>query len=152
MLEGDEQAVAIRGDVREPAEILAHREVRRMLDFEQPVGLLLAAVLHFVPDHQQGDAAVAALTAALAPGSALVVSHSATESFKFSSAQEDVYRQRTTTPGTLRSRSEIEGLFTGLELLAPGVVWAQEWRPDPDAPGHDATRPGGFWAAVGSKP
>jgi hypothetical protein len=152
MLEGDERALAIRGDVRDAAGILGHRDVRRMLDFDQPVGLLLAAVLHFVPDHAEGNAAVATFTAALAPGSALVVSHSATESFLFSDAQEDVYRQRTATPGTLRSRSQIEQLFSGLELLEPGVVWAQEWRPDPDAPDHDATQPGGFWAGVATKP
>jgi hypothetical protein len=131
--------------------------VSRLLDFDQPVGLLLAAVLHFVPDDAQADDAVAQFVAALAPGSYVVLSHTATESFWPDGGpmtpQNDVYRRLTSTPGTVRTRSEIERFFAGLDLLDPGVVWVNEWRPDPDEPADVPNGPlgAGIWAGVGTK-
>src|SRR5439155_181908 len=81
ILEGNERATAVRADLRTPGGVLEHRGVRRMLDFDQPVGLLLVAVLHFVPDDAEVYDAVAKLVAALAPGSYLVATHAAAEAF-----------------------------------------------------------------------
>ncbi|MEV6849302.1 SAM-dependent methyltransferase [Actinoplanes sp. NPDC051411] len=151
ILEGDGLAVAVRGDVREPRAVVGHSEVRRLLDFDQPVGVIVAAVLHFVPEHQAADDAVAELIGSVASGSHFVVSHSATESFRLFTATEDVYQRRTSTPGTVRTREEVERLFTGLELLDPGVVWAQEWRPGVAVERVESPRAGGIWAGVGRK-
>jgi trans-aconitate methyltransferase len=152
ILAGDDRAVAVRGDVQEPRAVLEHPEVRRLLDFDQPIGVILAAVLHFVPEHRIADEAVAELISAVAPGSRFVVSHSATESFRLFTATEDVYQRRTSTPGTVRTREEVERLFTGLELLDPGVVWAQEWLPGATVERVESPRAGGIWAGVGRKP
>jgi hypothetical protein len=151
ILEGDGRAVAVRGDVREPRAVVGHSEVRRLLDFDQPIGVIVAAVLHFVPEHQVADDAVAELIGSVASGSHFVVSHSATESFRLFTATEDVYQRRTSTPGTVRTREEVERLFTGLELLDPGVVWAQEWRPGVAVERVESPRAGGIWAGVGRK-
>jgi hypothetical protein len=157
ILEGNQRVIAIRGDLRNPDAILDHPAVKRLLDFSQPVGLLLAAVLHFVPEDTEAYDSVAQLVAALPPGSYLVLSHSATESFRPISQRvtipEDVYRRRTATPGTVRAQSEVERFFAGLELLDPGVVWADEWRPDPDEPVElvDGQPRSGIWAGVASK-
>jgi hypothetical protein len=157
ILDGNRNAIAILADLREPQAILDHSGVRRLLDFTRPVGLLLAAVLHFVPDDPQAYAVVDHLVGALAPGSYLVASHTATETFMPITAQvpapEDVYRKRTATPGTVRTRAEVGRFFTGLELLDPGVVGADLWRPDA---GEQVTDPQarpdtGIWAAVGRK-
>jgi hypothetical protein len=157
LLEGNEQADAIRGDLRDPSGILNHPRVRRQLNFDQPIGLLLAAILHFVPDDTQAYDSVAQMVAALAPGSYLVVSAAAAESFapnnELTRAVIDVYRQRTTTSAASRSRSEIERFFTGLDLVEPGVVWLHQW-PDPGLSSEfddDPTR-SGEWAAIGRKP
>ncbi|GAA2335042.1 SAM-dependent methyltransferase [Dactylosporangium salmoneum] len=155
ILAGDERAVAVRGDLLQPRAILEHPEVRRVLDLGRPVGLILAAVLHFVPDHATAEAVTAELLAALPPGSYLVVSHTATESFTMigrSPAAEDVYQRRTATPGTVRTRAEVERLFAGLELVEPGVVWAQQWAPGTAADQPQPAGPGGIWAGVGRKP
>jgi len=155
ILDGDDRAVAIQGDVLQPQAILEHPEVRRTLDLGEPVGLLLAAVLHFVPDHARAEAVVEHLVGSLAPGSFVAVSHVATETFRLlvpdGGVAEDVYQRRTSTPGTVRTRKEVEKLFTGLDLVEPGVVWAQEWRPGPATgePGPD--RVGGIWVGVGTK-
>jgi hypothetical protein len=152
ILEGDGLAVAVRGDVQQPPAIVGHTDVRRLLDFDEPIGVLLAAVLHFVPEHRIADEAVATLIGSVAPGSHFVVSHSATESFRLFTAPEDVYQRRTSTPGTVRTRAEVERLFTGLELLEPGVVWAQEWRPGAVVERVEHARAGGIWVGVGRKP
>jgi len=152
ILDGDDLALAVRGDVQRPQAIVEHAEVRRLLDFDQPIGVILAAVLHFVPDHQVADDAVASVIGSVAPGSHVVMSHTATESFALFTATEDVYQRRTSTPGTVRTRAEVERLFTGLELLDPGVVWAQEWRPGAKVERVESARAGGIWAGVGRKP
>ncbi|HEX5204227.1 MAG TPA: SAM-dependent methyltransferase [Actinoplanes sp.] len=151
ILRGDALAVAVRGDVQQPRAVLEHAEVRRLLDFGEPIGVILAAVLHFVPEHRVADDAVATLIGSVAPGSHFVMSHSATESFELFTATEDVYQRRTSTPGTIRTRAEVERLFTGLELVEPGVVWAQEWRPGSVAGRIESPRLGGIWAGVGRK-
>lgn len=152
ILDGDDLAVAVRGDVLQPRAVLEHAEVRRLLDFDQPIGVILAAVLHFVPDHRAAEDAVAELIGSVVPGSHFVVSHSAAESFALFTSTEDVYRRRTSTPGTVRTRAEVELLFTGLELLDPGVVWVQEWRPGAVVARVESPRAGGVWAGVGVKP
>ena len=152
ILDGDGRAVAVLGDVQQPREILEHPEVRWLLDFDQPIGVLLAAVLHFVPEHRVADDAVTALIGSVSSGSHFVVSHTATESFRLFTATEDVYQRRTSTPGTIRTRAEVERLFTGLEMLDPGVVWAQEWRPGTAVQRVESARAGGIWVGVGRKP
>ena len=151
ILDGDSLAIAVRGDVQQPQAVVEHPEVRRLLDFDQPIGVVLAAVLHFVPEHQVADQAVAELIKSVGPGSQFVISHSAKESFELFTATEDVYQRRTSTPGTVRTRAEVERLFTGLELLDPGVVWAQEWRPGAALDQVAHPRAGGIWAGVGRK-
>jgi trans-aconitate methyltransferase len=152
ILEGDRLAVAVRGDVQDPQSVIDHTEVRRLLDFGQPVGVILAAVLHFVPEHKVADDAVTALIGSVAPGSHFAVSHTAAESFSLFTATEDVYQRRTSTPGTVRTREDVERLFTGLDLLEPGVVWAQEWRPGAVVDRVASPRAGGIWVGVGRKP
>jgi S-adenosyl methyltransferase len=152
ILDGDGRAVAVRGDVQQPQAIVQHAEVRRLLDFDEPIGVILAAVLHFVPEHPVADEAVTNLIGSVASGSRFVISHTATESFALFTATEDVYQRRTSTPGTVRTRAEVERLFTGLELLEPGVVWAQEWRPGAVVERVESARAGGIWVGVGRKP
>src|SRR5262249_14696054 len=79
LLAGNPNATSIRGDVREPGQILGHPAVRRLLDLSQPTALLLVAVLHFISDDEAPHAAVAELVDALAPGSYLALSHGANE-------------------------------------------------------------------------
>ncbi len=154
MLAGNDLATAIRGDVRNVREIVEHQGVRRMLDFTQPVGIVLAAVLHFVVDDELAHQVVRELVGTVPSGSYLVMSHAARESFVKRATNDDVYEEKTSTPGTARTRSEVEQFFCGLKLLDPGVVWIQHWRPEhPDSREPlDAVYGGGGWAGVGLKP
>src|SRR5262245_7194620 len=135
ILEGNEHATAIRGDLLEPDTILDHPQVRDLLDFDQPIALLLVALLHFVADDATAHGAVDRLRGALAPGSYLVVSHVTDDGQDLSpdgvKDVEDAYRSRAATTGRLRSRSDIARFFEGLDLVEPGLVWVPEWRPEP---------------------
>jgi hypothetical protein len=156
ILEGNDGATAIRADMRDPAAILAHDAVRELLDFDQPIGLLLAAVLHFVPEDDAAYSLVRYLRDALAPGSYVAISHVASESFvpgARMNAATAVYQQQTSTPVDSRSKSDVERFFAGTEVVEPGVVWGNEWRPAPGDPEikDDDPQKKGVWAGVGHK-
>jgi SAM-dependent methyltransferase len=123
-------ATAIQADARRPECILAHPDVRRLLDFRRPVAVLLFASLHFIADDQEVYALVGTLRDALAPGSYLVLSHSSYEDASSDAVEraEELYR-RTTTPLTSRTRAQLLPCFAGLELVEPGLVYAPRWRP-----------------------
>jgi len=131
--------------------VLDHPEVRRLLDPDAPTGLLMAAVLHFVPDDNQAYAVVEQFVGALRPGSYLVVSHAAAESFD--PPTQRAYRQPTATPAASRTRAGVTRFFAGLELLEPGVVGLHEWHVEQDEqpPAQDTHGPGG-WVGVARKP
>lgn len=50
MLEGNDRAAVLQADLSDPETVLGSESVARLIDFEQPVGLLMLSVLHFVPD------------------------------------------------------------------------------------------------------
>ena len=75
ILAGNDRATIVHADLREPEEILTHPEVKRLIDFDQPVALLLVAVLHFITDDEHPGDLVKEYLAALAPGSYLAMSH-----------------------------------------------------------------------------
>jgi hypothetical protein len=157
ILDGNKQATAIREDLRCPERIVRHADVRRLLDFDEPVALLVVSMLHFVPDADDPHDLVARLLGALSPGSFLVLSHAASETFEDmfqqASNKEDVYREKTSTPGTSRPRPVVERFFAGLDLVEPGLVGLNEWRPGPDGvPEASALEGAGSWAGVARKP
>ncbi|MET8468698.1 SAM-dependent methyltransferase [Streptomyces sp. NPDC006422] len=141
------QTGVVLGDVREPAHILEHPDVRRLIDFEEPVALLLVAVLHFLADKEEPGRVVATLRDALPAGSFLVLSH-ATSDFADRRDAAAVYNQATASLN-LRSRVEVETFFEGFELVEPGVAQIPFWRPDtPPAAGAEEV---GFYGGVARK-
>jgi SAM-dependent methyltransferase len=150
ILAGRPDAAVIRADLRDPAAILADPTVRRLIDFRQPVGLLLVAVLHFLDDADDPWQIVATLRDALAPGSFLVVSHSTTDDRpELARAVEKVYNGSVSGSWQFRSGADIRRFFDGFELVEPGLVPGYRWRPDADA--GDPARLWGFLGGVGRK-
>jgi O-methyltransferase involved in polyketide biosynthesis len=150
LLPADGSVAIIQGDLREPGQILRHPEVQRLLDFRQPVALLLAGVLYFVPDSEDPYGAVRQLRGALAPGSYLVLSHATADLTPAGKIAEGARIYSPASAGlTFRSRAQIEGFLTGLDLVEPGLVVMSQWRPDSGQPVPD--QPAGF-GAVGRLP
>jgi hypothetical protein len=139
---GDGVAV-IHADLRDPGTILSHPETARLIDFSQPLAMLFVSVLHFVPDPDAHEA-VAAFTSTAAPGSYLVLTHGIVGTAPQTAASTAVYA-RTASPVTSRPREEILAFFDGLEILEPGLVPVQQWRPDE----HDPAEPGATWLLGG---
>ncbi len=152
ILAADPNAAVIDGDVRDPDQVLGHSVTRQLIDFTQPVGLLLAAVLHFISDLDDPAGCVAALRDRLAPGSYLVLAHATDESQAVAKAAEKVYQSGVPSEGRIRSRAEIMALFAGFDLVEPGLVYLPQWRPD--APEDVPDDPSSVWflAGVGRKP
>jgi DNA-binding HxlR family transcriptional regulator len=141
----------IDADLREAATILDSAEVRDTLDFSQPVGLLLIAVLHFIPGDGVVEPIVRQLVEALPVGSFLAVTH-LTNDFLPSEvvARHEEMQRSGRSDFWMRSKAEVTSLFSGLDLLDPGVVPPTKWRPDAGTEDYDLAVVNG-WAAVGRK-
>lgn len=151
ILAKSEDVVAVEGDLCYPRELLSRREVRNVIDFEQPVGVLLIAVLHFIDSSQQPWQAVEAILQRVPPGSYLVVSHVTGDDISEAAvkqAREIYYGAR--VQGEARSYAAISRFFAGTELVEPGLVDVSTWRSGRE---HASKyRPTLFYAGVGRKP
>lgn len=151
-------AVVVLADIKDPESVFEHAETRRLLDFNQPVGLLMVAVTQFILDTDEACAIIGRYLDALTPGSYLAISAPTgdNQSEVILEKLRKIY-ERTPTPATERTRAEVERFFEGLEIVppyagAPATVchvgqWGAE---DPGAADDDGSR--WFWAGVGRKP
>ncbi|MCX3291448.1 SAM-dependent methyltransferase [Streptomyces sp. NEAU-H22] len=151
VLEGNDDAGVVAADLRKPQEILRSPEVERLIDLNQPVALLLVAILHFVEDEDDPYGAVAELREALAPGSLLVLTHASYEGIPLpperAGGAVDVYED-IRNPLIMRSREEIARFFEGYDMVEPGLVAMPRWRPDTTPEDEDPYAFSGF-AGVG---
>jgi hypothetical protein len=139
----------IEADLRDTSAILA--EAAELLDFTRPVAITLMAVLHAIPDADDPYAVVARLMDAVPPGSYLALTHSASDLLKAEQKQslEDVNSRLIKQRFTYRSGEQVTRFFDGLDLVPPGLVRVEEWRPDRNPAGPGKSH---LWCAVGRKP
>ena len=131
LLTRTDNATIIRADLRQPDGIITQPDLTALIDWEQPVALLLLAVLHFVADDEDPVGIVARFRGAMAPGSFIVISHNHHEGDEHIVRQvTDIYRDAS-SPACYRSRDEIAAFFTGFEMADPGLVSLPDWRPEP---------------------
>ncbi|MBE9372925.1 SAM-dependent methyltransferase [Saccharopolyspora sp. HNM0983] len=139
-----------QADIRDPQAVLTAPGVAELLDFDRPVAVLAVAILPFVPEQAEALSVVGAYRAACVPGSPLVVSHiSALAATPEQVADAEEVMARTPTPVRWRPREEVEELFTGYELIEPGLVPAPMWRPDRLVT-EQAAAPANAFAGVGT--
>ncbi|MCA2223559.1 SAM-dependent methyltransferase [Nonomuraea aurantiaca] len=132
LLEDSPGTKVLDGDLRRPKELFADPALREHIDFDRPVAVLMLAVLHFIPDHDEVDAIVATVRGALVPGSYLLLSHFYTPDDEQATVRAGAKVYSATNSGSLTARSltRINGYLAGLDLVAPGLVPVQAWRPD----------------------
>lgn len=128
LLIDDATTTVVLADIREPDELLAMPEVTGFLDFSQPIGLILNAVIHHLLDEEAPSGIVSRFREALAPGSYMQLTH-------FCDSSEEARALGRVLKGSLgrgqlRSREQIELFFDGLDLVEPGLVYLPQWRPD----------------------
>ncbi|SRR6266545_501257 len=151
ILAGNDRTTVIEEDARRPERILTHPAVRELIDFGRPVGLLLASLLHFIPDADDPAAIVAALRDAVAPGSYVVISHVTSDSRPTASTAVAAANQHSAMFASARTSAEVERLFAGFELVEPGLVPVEQWRPEPANGRRDGREPLCMHAGVGYK-
>jgi hypothetical protein len=140
----------IQADLREPGKILADPALRRTLDLDRPVALMLVAILHFFRAEENPRGLVSALLDALPSGSYLTVSHLTADFDPHAAARAETAGRDAGITYTPRSQAEVAAFFTGLELVDPGVVPVLAWRPGDGPPGD--SRAVHSYAAMGRKP
>jgi S-adenosyl methyltransferase len=152
ILAGHDHATVVQADLRQPEQLLASPELRRMLDLDKPVGILMIAVLHFVPVEDDPAGVVGRLYDAVAPGSHLALTHASHDGDQQNSGAVEALYARSPTPITMRSYDQVVELFKGFSLVDPGVVFLPRWHPETDSSpeDHQAERFSGY-AGVGRK-
>lgn len=150
--DGRPHVTITHADIRSPRDVLTAPGVVDLLDFTRPIAVLAVAVIPFVPDNAEARAVLAAYRDVCPPGSALGLSHiSALNATSEQVTEAEAVMARTPTPVRWRSRSEIIDLLDGYQLLEPGLVALDQWRPDRPVSDVDAAPANGY-AAVGYLP
>jgi hypothetical protein len=147
ILESQKNAVVVPADIRDPSAVLDHPLTRSLINFDEPVGVLAVAVLHFVPASDDPATIIGQYADSLVPGSGLVISHGTSDQQGDLGARMEALYKRTANPILSRTKPEVVDLFNGFELVEPGVVFVPLWRPDseqepPTAPERTATYAG----------
>ncbi len=140
LLAGNANTSVVLADLREPEKVLGHPGLRKLVDFAEPVGLLMTAVMHFVAPASDPWGLVAHYVRELAPGSYLVLSQVTDEKTPPKSVRvaEEMY-SRASENIYFRSRTDVARFFEGLEMVSPSpetlpaVVHVGEWGADDPA-------------------
>jgi hypothetical protein len=139
----------IDADLRDTGTILTR--AADLLDFTKPVAITLMSILHAIPDADDPHAIVGTLLGAVPSGSYLAISHFASDELIPAEARKELLANTKRTSlqqYTTRTREEVARFFDGTDLVEPGLVPVEEWRPAPDA---DSQGKSVFWCAVGRK-
>ncbi|MBD0692769.1 SAM-dependent methyltransferase [Streptomyces sp. CBMA123] len=132
LLAADDRTILVQADLREPESVRDHPDVQRLIDFDQPVGVVFSAVLHHLNDSERPADLVRWWAAEVPSGSLVYVSH-----FRSGANEEtrlvEQKLQDSFGRGRWRTDEEILALFGDLDLLPPGLVPCRLWRPDPTA-------------------
>ncbi|GAA5066963.1 O-methyltransferase involved in polyketide biosynthesis [Thermocatellispora tengchongensis] len=135
LLADNPQTIVVDGDMLRPESILDNPEVTGHLDFGKPIGLLMLAVVHFIPEQEDAERIVATLRDRLVPGSALAMTHLTSGDLDEQQVAEGraVYTKAATGLPTPRTHAQVLRFFDGFELAPPGLVRTREWlRDEPD--------------------
>lgn len=129
----DPRTFAFQEDARHPERIMAGIHQEGMLDFGKAIGILMIALLHFVPDTAEARDLVCRYAAYLAPGSYLAFTHGTYENTPPGAAEGLMkLSQSPIYSTTYRTQAEIQRLFDTLDFVPPGIVFTPLWQPESD--------------------
>ncbi|MGK5556293.1 SAM-dependent methyltransferase, partial [Actinomadura kijaniata] len=115
----------IDADLHHPDDILT--QASGLLDFDQPIALMLMGIMGHIADYDQARSIIKQLLEPLPAGSFLALYDGTATDPAFLKAQEG-YDNTGAVPYKLRTPTAITAFFDGLELIAPGIVPIQQWR------------------------
>ncbi|HEY3690499.1 MAG TPA: SAM-dependent methyltransferase [Pseudonocardiaceae bacterium] len=148
---------SVHGDLLVPGTILFAEQTQQILDFEEPICLVLTGILDSIEDDATLSEALRCYTDRMAPGSLLIASHASIDGLDSDAAHRDLARQMvqvcesywdTHVPArVLRGDRDLRRLLGDLVLLDPGIVSTRAWR-NPAGPSGEAPTPSLCLAAV----
>jgi len=145
ILEGNPNTTVYAGDLQEPDAILSDPDVAALIDTSRPVGVLMIAVLHFIPDNEAALGVVKSWAHRMSSGSYVEITHGSADRMSDEARETESLYNRSVASLTMRTYDEVAALFAGETLVAPGVVQIPYWRPDhPDELGPDVARYPGY--------
>lgn len=130
LLANSDTSVPIMADLREPSTIFDHPDTKRLIDFDQPFAVLLGGVLHHLHDHEDPFGVTAHIRGRLGDGCYLLASNFLAEEDHRAASLERAFLEGGLGHGRFRTWEEQRRYFEGLELVEPGLVYANDWRPD----------------------
>jgi SAM-dependent methyltransferase len=151
ILQGNLGTAVLCADLRDPEKIVAEAAGTGLIDFAEPVAVLLAGVVHFIQDADEPGQLVQQLRDSVTTGSYLLISHATGDGQPPELLAVRGLYKRTATSLELRTHGEITAYFGSFELVEPGLVFITRWRPDPsDEPDPHPEHVAGY-AGVGRK-
>lgn len=133
LLGDDPSTTIIQADIREPDQVLDHPDLRRLIDFDRPIGLIMCAILHHVMDEENPAELVARYRDRMPSGTHLFLTHVCVADDALIDKLEPISIEHLGT-GVFRTIPEIEEFFTGWEMIDPGVVYIPLWYPEEPLP------------------
>jgi trans-aconitate methyltransferase len=125
----DKDVAVVHADLRDPGSVLESPQVRELINWDEPVAILMMAILHFVPDDEDPYQIVARYVDRLPARGYLAISHAELREGIAEVAR--MYTKEASSRGAQgRRQADIERFFTGLDLVEPGVVNISQWHPD----------------------
>jgi len=125
----------IHADMRDTRSVLTAPDLVATLDLSRPVGLFILSTLHVITDADEARELLGRYVAPLAPGSFVALSVAISDGLTPEASNEAIsVLSSRGIPVLRRTRAEFATLFDGLELIEPGVVPVNQWRPDVHAP------------------
>lgn len=130
----DDRLGAVRADLRDVEGVLSDPVTTSLVDFDQPVVLVMGLLLHFISDDDDPGGLLGLYRDAVAPGSYLVISHDTADGREADMARIAALYAEIARPLALRNRAQLGALLHEFELIEPGIVHMPLWRPAPDDP------------------
>ncbi|GGO61072.1 SAM-dependent methyltransferase [Nonomuraea cavernae] len=148
ILATNEQTGVVEGGVLRPGELIDDPGLRRLIDLDRPVAVLIVGSLQYIPDSDQPFENVARLCERLPAGSYLCLTHAVLDTRPDIAEQvADIYREALGRPdGGPRTRAQVARFFDGLELVDPGLVYVRQWRPETPVSEEEARK---AWVVAG---
>jgi len=151
LVSGDRgQTTYIYADFNEPERILTDPALTRTLDLDQPVGLVMVAILMLQRDAEDPWAKSRALMDALPSGSYVAISHPGRDFDPETMAAIEAVAAQGHVPMVPRVREAVARFFADWELIDPGLVPVKAWRPPVEPVAHPEAAY--YWAGVARKP
>jgi SAM-dependent methyltransferase len=151
LLVDDDTTTVVTGDVRDVDAVFDDPAVRELIDVDRPLAVLAASILHHLSDDEDPYAVAARIRERIVPGSYLLVSNFLDDDEQRAKDLERAFLEGGLGTGRFRTWTEQQRFFEGLEMVEPGLEYANDWRPDDrtptDSPVHTL-----YAAGIGRKP